>query len=300
MKLFIYSIILLWVSIIPWNLHSQSYFDVVNIAYEHSAYSPESASDFSYNRFQAKVNLGIELKNEDFILGSYSGEIFKFQDIECTDEELGLYSNFLSAGYLHFWKDKKWSLLTQVRFKLNSDYHDLELNDIQTGGWFMFSHNINKELKFFAGMYFNQEVEKNLVFPIGGIHWLPNEKWNLYILIPSIIRFEWMLEKNNWYTGLESNWNLNSYFIKENPEIYYFRKETLITSIFIEKHISENLVFYARVGNYQINEYEAFNNSDDLINQSQLESELIRNLSLQAGIAFRIRFETKIDEKMKN
>ena len=289
MKNFIYSIILFCAVIIPGNLYAQSYFDIINIGYEHSEYSPENASNFAFNRFQARLNLGIELKNGDYILGTYSGELFKFQDIAYAGEELGLYSNFISAGYLHFWKNKEWSLLTQVRFKLNSDYYNLEMTDIQTGAWFMFSHTKSETLKLFAGMYFNQEVDKNLLFPIGGIHWIPNERWNLYVLIPSVIRFEWMLKENSWYTGLESDWNLNTYLIKENPDINYFRKETLVTSIFVEKHISEKLVLYAKVGNYQINDYEAFDQSGQLIRHSQLDSELIKNLSLQAGIAYRMR-----------
>ncbi len=268
---------------------AQSYFDVANIAYEHSAYSPKNGSDFSFDRFEARVNLGVELKNEDYILGTASAEVFKFQDVDYTGRELDLYSNFISAGYLHFWKDKEWSLLTQVRFKLNSDYFKPQIKDLQTGGWFMFSHVKSESLKLFAGMYFNQEVDKNLLFPIGGIHWLPNEKWNLYILIPSVIRWEWILKKNSWYTGLESDWNLNTYLIRENQEIYYFRKETLVTSLFIEKHITEKLVLYARVGNYQINDYEAFDRSEELIYQSQLDSGLIKNLSLKAGVAYRMR-----------
>ncbi|MDX1543828.1 MAG: DUF6268 family outer membrane beta-barrel protein [Christiangramia sp.] len=289
MKKFIYKSLLLWVGVLSGHLNAQSFFDVVNLGYEHTEYSLENASDFSFDRFQGRINPGVELKNGDYILGTFSGEIFKFQNIEYGGEELELYSNFISAGYLHFWKDKEWSLLTQVRFKLNSDYYKLELGDIQTGGWFMFSHDQSEVLKLFAGMYFNQEVDKNLLFPIGGIHWLPNDKWNLYILIPSLLRFEWMLKKNNWYTGLESDWNLNSYLIKENPEIHYFRMETLVTSLFIEKHISEKLVLYAKIGNYQINDYEAFDNSDELIPQSQLESGLIKNLSFKAGVAYRMR-----------
>lgn len=270
--------------------NAQSYFDIINMGYEHSEYSPKNASNFGFDKFHARINLGHELKNDDYILGTFSGEIFKFRDIEYTGEEMNLYSSFVSAGYLHFWKEKEWSLLTQIRFKLNSDYYQTSINDIQTGGWFMFTHKKNEKLSLFAGMYFNQEVDKNLLFPIGGLHWVPDEKWNLYILVPSIIRFEWILKEDNWYTGLESNWNLNSYLIKENPEIHYFRIETLVTSIFIEKHISEKIVLYGKIGNYQINDYEAFDNSEQQISQPKLEAGLIKNLSLDAGIAYRLRY----------
>lgn len=289
MKDFIYSLALVLVLITPSMAVSQSYFDILNVNYEYSEYSPENASGFAFDRFQARINLGVELKNEDYILGTFSGEIFKFQNIEYSGGELNLYSSFITAGYLHFWKDKEWSLLTQVRFKLNSDYYQTSISDIQTGGWFMFTYKRNEKLILFGGMYFNQEVNENLLFPIGGIHWIPDEKWNLYVLIPSIIRFEWILKENSWYTGLETDWNLNTYQIKENPDIYYFRKETLVTSLFIEKHISEKFVLYAKLGNYQINDYEAFVRSNELIRQSQLDSELIKNLSLQAGIAYRMR-----------
>ena len=291
MKNFI-NILVLALIITPSIAVAQSYFDIASISYEHSEYSPQDAPNFTFDRFQARINLGTELKNEDYILGSISGEIFKFQDVQFGSEELDLYSSFISAGYLHFWNDKKWSLLTQVRFKLNSDHFSLQLEDLQTGGWFMFTYKRSEKLSLFAGMYFNQEVDKDLLFPIGGIHWIPDDKWNLYVLVPSVIRFEWILKKNSWYTGLESDWNLNSYLIKEDRDLAYFRKETLVTSVFIEKHISEKLVFFGKLGNYQINDYEAFGNSGDQIRKPQLESGLLRNLSLQAGLAYRLRFQS--------
>ena len=291
MKNYIYILVLVLI-ITPSIVVAQSYFDIANISYEHSEYSPQDAPDFAFDRFQARINLGTELKNEDYILGSISGEIFKFQDVQFGSEELDLYSSFISAGYLHFWNDKKWSLLTQVRFKLNSDHFSLQLEDLQTGGWFMVTYKRSVKLSLFAGMYFNQEVDKDLLFPIGGIHWIPDDKWNLYVLVPSVIRFEWILKKNSWYTGLESDWNLNSYLIKEDRDLAYFRKETLVTSVFIEKHISEKLILFGKLGNYQINDYEPFGNSGEQIRQPQLESGLLRNLSLQAGLAYRLRFQS--------
>lgn len=275
--------------LIQLSLNAQSYFDIANLGYEHATYSPREPSSFNINRFHARINLGIELKNKDYILGNYYGEIFKFSDIDYSGRELNLFSNFLSAGYLHFWKDREWSLLTQVRFKLNSDYFRTNFKDIQPGGWFLFTQNRNDKVSLFAGMYFNQEVNKNLIFPILGVHWKPSEKWNLYVLIPSTIRFEWVLKKNHWYTGLESDWTLNTYVINEIPDIWYFRKETLITSIFIEKHITEKIILFGKVGNYQINDYEAYDNSDALISQPQLNAKLIENLSFQAGFAYRMR-----------
>ncbi len=183
----------------------------------------------------------------------------------------------------------RWSLLTQIRFKLNSDYYKPSLGDLQPGGWFLFTQKRNQKLSLFAGIYYNQEVNKDLIFPIGGLHWTPSEKWNLYVLIPSTIRFEWILKKNEWYTGVESDWTLNSYVINKNPDIKYFRKELLVTSIFIEKHITDKIILFGKIGNYQINDYEAYDYSNKLIPQSQFDSGLINNLSFQAGFAYRLR-----------
>ncbi len=284
--LLIIFILFLWLP--SCSFFSQSYFDIANITYEHAEYRPEDASGFSFNRLQTKLNLGIELKNEDYILGALSGEVFKFKNIKNGEMVPDLYSNFVTGGYLHFWNEKKWSLVTEIRFKLNSDYHKPVLNDIQTGGWFLVTHKA-RNFDWFAGMYFNQEVNENNLFPIGGIYWVPNEKWNLYVLVPSVIRLEYTLKENKWFTGLETQWNLNTYVINEISEIDYFRKETLVTSIFLEKNITEKLVLRANIGHYQINKFEAFNSSDELISTSQLGSKLIRNLSLNAGIAYRMR-----------
>ncbi|GAA4324001.1 hypothetical protein GCM10023115_53050 [Pontixanthobacter gangjinensis] len=268
----------------------QSYFDIINLQYEHAAYSPGNTDNFSINRIQARFNFAFELENEDLILANYLGESFSFKDLKYNGAEIDLYSHFLSGGYLHFWKDKEWSFLAQARIKLNSDIFKPAFGQLQLGGWFMFTYNRNDQLSYFAGGYYNQEVNKDLIFPIGGLHWTPNDKWNLYVLIPSQVRFEWMLKKKSWYTGLESDWTLNTYLLGNNPDIYYFRKETLLTSFFIEKHLSEKLVLYARIGNYQINDYEAFNEFEQLITQAQLDSDLIKNISLQAGLAYRLRF----------
>lgn len=287
-KLILKPFLLVLFSCFPCINFAQSYFDIAHISLEHAEYWPKNESGFSFNRFQAKINLGIELKNEDYILGALSGEVFKFQNIEYSEAGPDLYSNFVTGGYLHFWNEKKWSLVTEIRFKLNSDYHKPVFNDIQTGGWFLVTHKA-RGFDWFAGMYFNQEVNENLIFPIGGIYWIPNERLNLYVLVPSVIRLEYTLEENKWFTGLETQWNLNTYLINEISETEFFRKETLVTSIFLEKNITRNLVLRANIGHYQINKFEAFNANDELIPQSQLDSKLIQNLSLKAGIAYRMR-----------
>ncbi|MUP45593.1 hypothetical protein E0K83_07510 [Gramella sp. BOM4] len=269
--------------------YGQSYFDVGNLAYEHTLYGPGTTNEFDINRFTLQLNYAHQLKNEDYLLGFYAGEIFKFQNLEIAGDDLDLYANFLGAGYLHFWAEKKWSLLTQIRFKFNSDRFKPEIKYAQTGGWFLFSNKRSEKLSLFAGMYFNQEVDKTLIFPIGGIHWIPNEKWNLYILIPSNIRFEYILKKDSWYTGIESDWTLNSYLVHENDRINYFRKETLNTSFFIEKQLAGNFVLFAKIGNYQLNDYEAYGNNGALIPNSILDDNLLGNISFRGGIAYRIR-----------
>ncbi|PTX42978.1 hypothetical protein C8P64_1501 [Christiangramia gaetbulicola] len=275
--------------VFAFQVRAQSFFDIANLGYENIAYAPKNSENFGVNRYSAKLNLGLELKNEDYLLAFYSGEIFKFQDISIAGKDLDLYANFIGAGYLHFWNDKKWNLLTQVRFKFNSDEFNPRLKYAQTGGWFLFTNKRSEKLNFFAGMYFNQEVEKTLIFPIGGLYWIPNNKWNLYVLIPSNIRFEYILKKDSWYTGIESDWTLNSYRVHKNPSIYYFRKETLNTSVFIEKQFSKSIVVFGKLGNYQLNDFEAYDLQNNLIPNSSLDSNLIDNLSLQVGMAFRLR-----------
>ena len=267
----------------------QSYFDIANVNYEHVSYSPEKGENFSINRFQAKLNVAFELKNDDLILGNYLGENFKIKDVEYNGDRIDLYSNFLSGGYIHFWAEKKWNLLTQARIKLNSDSFKPDFPNLQLGGWFLFTYVRSKSLSYFAGAYYNQEVNKDLLFPIGGLHWTPSEKWNLYVLIPSTIRFEWVLKENEWYTGIESDWTLNSYLINKKSDINYFRKETLVTSIFIEKHLSDKMIFFGKIGNYQINDFEAYDISNKLISKPEFDSGLIKNVSIQAGFAYRMR-----------
>ncbi len=105
MKQFLYLILLVLSALLSESSKAQSYFDIVSLGYEHATYSPKDASDFNFNRFNARVNLGVELKNGDYILGNYYGEIFKLNNIEYSGNDLDLYSNFLSAGYLHSWKE---------------------------------------------------------------------------------------------------------------------------------------------------------------------------------------------------
>lgn len=267
----------------------QSFFDVGNLAYEHTTYAPGTNRNFNFKRFKLQLNYAHQLKNEDYLLGLYAGEIFKFQDVEIAGDNIDLYANFIGAGYLHFWSEKKWSLLTQIRFKFNSDRFKPEIKYSQIGGWFLFTQKRTENLSLFAGMYLNQEVDRTLIFPIGGVHWIPNEKWNLYILIPSNIRFEYILKKDNWFTGLESEWTLNSYNITAVPEVDFFRKETLNTSFFIEIQLRNNFVLFAKLGNYHINDFEAFNQEGKLIPNSKLDENLIKNISFQSGIAYRIR-----------
>ncbi|TRO66395.1 DUF6268 family outer membrane beta-barrel protein [Christiangramia sabulilitoris] len=286
-----FSTLFLIITMTAFSMHSlgQSFFDVGNLSYENVNYRPGSEQNYNVVKFSARLNYGHQIKNEDYLLVFYSGEIFKFQDISIAGDDLDLYANFIGAGYLHFWKNKKWSLLTQVRFKFNSDEFNPLIKYAQTGGWFLLTNKRSEKLNFFAGMYFNQEVEKTLIFPIGGLHWIPNNKWNLYVLIPSNIRFEYILKKECWYTGIESDWTLNSYRVHKNPGIYYFRKETLNTSVFIEKQFSKSIVIFGKIGNYQLNDFEAYDLQNNLIPNSSLDSNLIDNLSLQVGMAFRLR-----------
>ena len=271
------------------NSYGQSFFDVGSLGYENTNYYPGNLKDFHTSKLSAGFNYGYQLKNEDYIVGLVSTEVFQFHDLEIAGEDLDLFANFIGAGYLHFWAEKKWSLLTQVRFKFNSDRFKPEIKYAQTGGWFLFTNKRSEKLSLFAGMYLNQEVDKTLVFPIGGVHWIPNDKWNLYVLIPSNIRFEYILKENSWFTGIESDWTLNSYLVHENDEIYYFRKELLNTSIFIEKQFAGNFVVFAKLGNYQLNDLEAYGDNRMLIPNPVLDANLMGNFSLRAGLVYRIR-----------
>ncbi len=275
---------LLGLCFIPFGSSSQNYFDIGNISYANHSFD----AGFETNILTAKLNGALELKNEDLILISYHFENTDFQDLK--QPELDLFANSLIAGYLHFWNEKKWSYLAEIKLRHNSDLFHPAIKDLRPASWILFSFQKNEHLKLSAGLYYSKEFHKELFFPLLGIDWSIDENWNLSVLVPSNLRLEYILQEENWYAGLESEWSLFTYRLRENEDLSYFLKENLFTYFFLEKKLTGKFIAYIHLGNSQINKFEIYGNRNQLIPVIKLESDLLKNIGFRAGIAYRLRF----------
>lgn len=284
MKTYISILLFVGLCFIPFQSFSQNYFDIGNISNAYQIYD----TGFETNTLSLKLNSAFEINNADLILISYHFKNTAFQNLK--QPELDLFTNSLLAGYLHFWNEKKWSYLAQIKLRHNSDLHRPALKDFRVASWILFGFQKNEHLKLSVGLYYNREFHKALFFPLFGIDWSIDEKWNLFILVPSHLRFEYTLQKENWYLGVESEWSLDTYRIRSQEAFNYFLKEDLFTYFFVEKKLTGNFITYIHLGNSQINKLEIYDKNNQLIPVSKFESDLLKNIGLRAGIAYRLGF----------
>lgn len=271
---------------------AQPYFDIARFSYTSFPINFEEInSDAQLQMLKGTINLGFKVNGEDRILFGWNGEKRKLVDAPTGVYNKAFGLNTINLGYLNFFEQSSWRLLTLGRFKIGSDYDVLTTEDFTWGFTAIASYTNPSDVTFSIGGYYGEELFGQLIFPILGLEWAVSDKTYLYLLFPIEMRAEYALQPNRLYTGINFNWNSSSYGWHNVPQDSYLKIQEFFLNAFLDFQINKNLVLFAETGTTIINDYTIEDDQHRPIFESPFIAKFKNSWVVKLGIAYRLRFK---------
>lgn len=255
----------------------------------------ESNEQMLSKQLNAKLFLPLELKSGNvFILGSSMSK-YKIGNSENNDISTNLTGVLLNIGGIKKWNVGKSSFMFLALPKICSDFVDVKTSHIQMGAVGLFAFQKRENLKIKAGLYYNREFFGNLFIPLLGMEWKPNDRLNIYGLLPNSVNIEYKVSSKI-YAGCSFNSVKSSYRIS-GEEDYYVREGDRFfghwqSKAFVNMQAAKNVVLFAEMGRTHGRAFEYYKNGSE-----NLQTPLANNTFMLAddglfaniGMAYRVR-----------
>lgn len=289
-------------AIVSFRLNAQNYVDIMNLRYNYipvNCLKEDENSDLTFTNYNIDFALPLEQKNKDVFITGAGFDKFKASTTETDQGSLNLTSVKLFLGYLHAWKNSRWTSYLEFTPKLNSDLKKIGSNHFQFGGIFLNYYQKSDNFNFQLGLFYNGETYGPFIVPLLGFEWNSGDRTFLSLLLPALMFYEYKLSKRI-YLGAEIELTGETYrlgnSIYANSFISNFGENKLTflvkTRLFADFYIAKNLVLYAKPGFRLFQKYQQFTVDDKLMESpDRISGNLKNSFYIETGMAFRIRFD---------
>lgn len=243
---------------------SQDYVDIFKINYGSTSESTFDGSSVSTDVKLFDVNFIYPIVLNDkytLITGAdfSATSLHLFPDSELTR----LYSTTLNLGLATTYSDK-WSSTIVLLPKLASDYKDISGRDFYMGGFAVVKLKKSENFKYRFGLYMSSEAFGMTVTPIIGCYYIsPNNRFEIDASLPIAADINYSLGFATVgfdYEGLGRSYKLD---LDADTRIYV-EQSPLEFSSYVQFAAFQNaLLMRAKIG-YTINDYEVYEESDQL------------------------------------
>lgn len=242
--------------------------------------------DYFLNFFLPK-----EFKNGNVLLIRLNSEYMKSSMVSSSSYSLA--AVYLPLGFQFVTNDKKWKTIVMAVPKIASDFKDeIDNKDLQLGGIFLQNYVCNDKLKLKAGLYYNREAFGNFFVPLAAVDWQATSRINLYGIIPTNYKAEYMIIKNKLYSGLCFKSFTRSFRLGKSENQDYVRYDEMQLKLFLDGFVYKKFLLFGEIGyalgknplRYSLNT-KSPSNADPVF--TPIKSGPVFNI----GVAYRMRFD---------
>ena len=278
MHKFVYS----FVVAILWQLSafSQSYTELS--AFKFQKYSGDQNEA---NEYSAAIFIPIETKKNNYLI---FGAGYNKLSLENTlDPPLVNSLEALSTqlGGVINWNND-WSMTTLLIQKISSDFEDLSKKDYQIGAVGILTKNLNENVKYKLGLFYNQEFWGPQIFPLLGFDFILSDKLRFLGLLPRMIKLEYQISKSG-YMGLKLNMKRTSYRLAQQYAHGYVQEFKIETQAYMDYYLYDKVALFVAFGYAPVRKYEVFE-TQNLVPTDELFG-FNNQFTAHVGMAIRIR-----------
>lgn len=274
---------------------AQAFVDIVGFNYQSfsSTYKSNTTRQNKTDNYFLNFFLPKEFKNGNTLLIRLNSELLSSTIISDSSHTSTLYSVSMPLGMQFVSKSKKWKTAVIVIPKLASDFKDAtDEKDFQLGGVFLENYQHSENFKVKVGLYYNREAFGNFFMPVIGIDWKVSDRLNMYGNMPNTYRIEYALKKNKLYAGLGFRSLTRTFRLSGSDNNDYVRYNEIQLKLFVDYFIYKKVLVFAELG-YSLgrNPWQYTYNTKDETFRNPVYTELNRYPIINAGFAYRIRFD---------
>lgn len=287
------------------SVSAQNYLNVVNprFYYLPKAVLEESGESIDFSEWRIETALPIELKN-----GTMLGIKPQYKTVSLKGENSAyrdLHLHTIKVPLFAYWKfgESDWSMYADISPKLNSDFKNINSRHFQIGGMFIVYKERKKDFFWQFGVFYNQETYGPFFMPVFGLDWKINSKDYFGVLLPAYLVYEHRFSRKI-YAGFELELSGETFRLGDSQYENSFisqlgeDKMTFLTEphLFLDYYLAKHLVLYLKPGLRLFHRYEHFTEEDQrVVQQEYIEGRLKDSFYIEAGIAFRFRYDDKED-----
>ncbi len=278
---------------------AQQKFTVGSLGYmlspSNSYANPELKSNIGY--FTGVLTVPLKLNEKTAILTGLRGNIWSVKyDPEHFWPE-NYYSLGLTLGINHKFSDKN-SLLFVLLPKLNSDFKDLNSNAFQLGFISTYSHRVNDDFLWKAGLYYNSEFFGPFFVPIFGLDWRLNEKVSIKGDLPIYAKVDYGVKEGFsaglGYIALVSSFRLSG----DDFQDAYTSRFAIEPYLYADVKVVKNIYLNGKVGYTMGRSYPVYAKDDKLDwqlmfmkfgdDREQLNSEIDDGVFIEFTLSYKV------------
>lgn len=279
---------------------SQPFVDIINTSFQslNTTYKDSSQIKNTTNNYFLNITLPVKIDSQNTMIVRFYGEnLYSTATINKELLSFNISSALLPIGLQHETKNKKWRYIGLVMPKLSGHLREeTTVNDFQLGAYALVTYSKSPDLKLKLGFFYNREFFGNFFWPLFGIDWRVNDRFQMYGVLPTNYRFEYALIKQKVYAGLAMKSYTRSYHIDLNngtdSSSTYVRNAEVQVKAFVDFYLAKRFVFFGEFGrtiNYSPKLY--WSGTRDLVPGFNLYSPIKDNFFFNVGFAYRIRFD---------
>jgi len=292
------SLISILVLVLFYTTIAQQKFTVGSLAYmlspSNTYANPELKSNIGY--LTGVLTIPVELNDKTALLTGIRGNLWtvKYDPEQVWSENY--YSLGLTLGLNHKFSDKN-SLLFVLLPKLNSDFKDLKSNAFQPGFISTYSHRVNEDFLWKAGLYYNSEFFGPFFVPIIGLDWRLNKKISVKGDLPIFARVNYGFNKD-FSAGLGYIALVSSFRLSGDFQDAYTSRFAIEPYLYADVKVVKNIYLNGKIGYTLGRSYPIYAKDDKLDwqlmfmkfgdDRTQLNSEINEGVFIEFTVSYKV------------
>lgn len=273
--------------------YAQPLVQLLNLKAQYYPSTPyaNGSGKLNVTQYEGSFLLPMVQKNEDVVLVGGDYTQLNFSN---GASRMKLHSASLALGYeKHF--SSKWKAAVLALPKINSDFKDVNHNDMQYGGLAIVTYKKRDNLKYRFGMYYNHECFGNYAMPLLGIDWKATKRLNVFGDLPANMNVEYKLSKSI-YIGASYISIVGSYRLQSSEGNSYVRvgDKTFGQNEFkgfVNYYLTKHLVWYAEAGYTAGRMYQRYDSQNRLQANDAIYQRNADGPFMNTGVAFCFRLD---------